>query len=131
MSPSEDAALLLEIVARHLRGLSLNLDEAYPEEEWGFAAQQAVEKLLKALVVMRNERPPLTHELRPLAELAATTLPQELLALQVYAVEARYRPGPFPLPRPRGELLAAIETLQQSVKESLSLVRSEEDLWGW
>jgi HEPN domain-containing protein len=131
MSPSEDAALLLEIVARHLRGLRLNLDEAYPEEEWGFAAQQAVEKLLKALVVMKNERPPLTHELRPLAEMAATTLPQELLALQVFAVEARYRPGPFPLPQARGELLAAIEALLQGVEEALSLVREEEELQGW
>lgn len=96
-----------------------------------FAAQQAVEKLLKALVVMKNERPPLTHELRPLAELAATTLPQELLALQVYAVEARYRPGPFPLPQARGELLAAIEALLQGVEEALSMVREEEELRGW
>jgi HEPN domain-containing protein len=128
MSPSDDAALLLEIVARHLRGLRLNLDEAYPEEEWGFAAQQAVEKLLKALVVMKNERPPLTHELRPLAEMAAIALPPELLALQVYAVEARYRPGPFPLPQARGELLAAIEALLQGVEEAMRLVRDEEEL---
>jgi hypothetical protein len=63
--------------------------------------------------------------------MAAIALPQELLALQVYAVEARYRPGPFPLPQARDELLAAIETLQQGVMEALSLVRDEEDLRGW
>ena len=48
MSPVEDALLLLAIVRRHLRSLRLSLDAAYPEEDWGFTAQQTVEKLLKA-----------------------------------------------------------------------------------
>ena len=46
MSPVEDALLLLAIVCRHLRSLRLSLDAAYPEEDWGFTAQQTVEKLL-------------------------------------------------------------------------------------
>ena len=46
MSPAEDALLLLAIVRRHLRTLRFGLDGAYPEEDWGFTAQQAVEKLL-------------------------------------------------------------------------------------
>ena len=43
MSPAEDALLLLAIVRRHLRSLQLTLDPAYPDEDWGFTAQQAVE----------------------------------------------------------------------------------------
>jgi hypothetical protein len=54
MSPAEDAALLLRIVRRHLQAMRLNLDPAYPDEEWGYQAQQALEKLLKAAVVLRN-----------------------------------------------------------------------------
>jgi HEPN domain-containing protein len=69
MSPTEDARLLLAIVQRHLRSLGFGLDPAYPEEDWGFTAQQAVEKLLKAWIALANR--------------------------QVFAVEARYeeRPG--------------------------------------
>jgi len=66
MSPAEDAALLLRIVRRHLQALRLNLDPAYPDEEWGFQAQQALEKLLKAAVVLSNQAPERTHVLEQL-----------------------------------------------------------------
>jgi len=58
MSPAEDALLLLAIVRRHLRSLQLTLDAAYPAEDWGFTAQQAVEKLLKAWIVLGDRQPP-------------------------------------------------------------------------
>ena len=112
MTPQEDARLLLALVDRHLRGLRLNLDPAYPEEEWGFTAQQAVEKLLKIRIVLRDERPPFSHMLNALAELAGVDLDAALLALQPYAVEARYEEGPFPLPASRLEILAAIGRLR-------------------
>ncbi len=35
--------------------------------------------------------------------------PAEDAALQVFAVEARYEEGPFPLPAARAELLALLE----------------------
>ena len=41
MTPQEDARVLLALVDRHLRALRLNLDPAYPDEEWGFTAQQS------------------------------------------------------------------------------------------
>jgi hypothetical protein len=41
MTPQEDARVLMALVDRHLRALRLNLDPAYPDEEWGFTAQQA------------------------------------------------------------------------------------------
>jgi HEPN domain-containing protein len=112
MTPQEDARVLLALVDRHLRALRLNLDPAYPDEEWGFTAQQAVEKLLKIMIVLHDERPPFTHMLNVLAELAGVDLDPLLLALQPYAVEARYEEGPFPLPASRMEIMAAIERLR-------------------
>lgn len=111
MSPAEDAALLLAIVRRHLTTLRLGLDPAYPEEDWGFTAQQALEKILKAWIVLADRQPPRRHDLEELAELAALELDPALQELQTYAVEARYEEGPFPLPAPRAELLNAIKRL--------------------
>jgi HEPN domain-containing protein len=109
MSPAEDAALLLAIVRRHLRTLRIGLEAAYPEEDWGFTAQQAAEKLLKAWIVLADRRPPRLRELKDLAALAEQPLDPRLAALQVFAVEARYEEGPFPLPAARAELLALLE----------------------
>lgn len=71
MSPAEDARLLLAIVQRHLRSLRIGLDPAYPEEDWGFTAQQALEKLLKAWIVLADRQPPRAHDLEDLAALRA------------------------------------------------------------
>jgi HEPN domain-containing protein len=109
MSPAEDALLLLAIVRRHLRALRFGLDGAYPEEDWGFTAQPAVEKLLKAWIVLADRQPPRVHDLEDLFALAGQQLDPLLLELQVFAVEARYEQGPFPLPAPRQELLALVE----------------------
>jgi HEPN domain-containing protein len=109
MSPADDADLLLAIVRRHLRTLRIGLEAAYPEENWGFTAQQAAEKLLKAWLVLTNKRPPRLHNLMELAALAEQRLDPRLAALQVFAVEARYEEGPFPLPAARAELLALLE----------------------
>jgi hypothetical protein len=38
MTPQEDARVLLALVDRYFRALRLNLDPAYPDEEWGFTA---------------------------------------------------------------------------------------------
>lgn len=125
MSPAEDARLLLAIVHRHLRSLRLTLDGAYPEEDWGFTAQQVVEKLLKAWIVLADRRPPRLHGLADLAALAGQPLDPRLRALQVFAVEARYEQGPFPLPAPRPELLALLEAeLDRCERRAQELVDS-------
>ena len=113
MSPAEDARLLLAIVRRHLRSLRIGLDPAYPQEDWGFTAQQTLEKLLKAWIVLADRQPPRVHDLAELADLAGQRVAPGLLALQVFAVEARYEEGPFPLPGERGLLLEELEAMLQ------------------
>ena len=81
MSPAEDAALLLRIVRRHLQAMRLNLDPLYPDEEWGFQAQQALEKLLKAQLVLCDQPAPRTHELLDLALLLNEQLPASRVLL--------------------------------------------------
>lgn len=115
MTPQEDARVLIALVDRHLRALRLNLDPAYPDEEWGFTAQQAVEKLLKARIVLKDQRPPFTHMLQELALLAGLDLDPALLSLQPYAVEARYEEGPFPLTADRSLILEQILVLRSDV----------------
>lgn len=119
MTPQEDARVLLALVNRHLRALRLNLDPDYPDEEWGFTAQQAVEKLLKIRIVLRDERPPFTHMLNLLAELAEVDLDPVLLALQPYPVEARYEAGPFPLPAARAGILQAMEEFRDEAAREI------------
>lgn len=61
--------------------------------------------------MLRDQRPPRSHELSEIAALAEVQLPTQLLGLQTYAVEARYEEGPFPLPAPRKKLLGEIQQL--------------------
>jgi hypothetical protein len=72
-----------------------------------------VEKLLKIRIVLRDERPPFSHMLHELVALAGMELDPVLLALQPYAVEARYEAGPFPLPASSEGVLAAMERLRE------------------
>jgi HEPN domain-containing protein len=119
MSPAEDAELLLRIVRRHLQAMRLNLDPLYPDEEWGFQAQQALEKLLKAELVLRDQPAPRTHELLDLALLLNEPLPEPLQKLQVFAVEARYEEGPFALPAARDVLQAELQTRLAALEEKI------------
>ena len=119
MPPSEDARLLLNIVERHLRTLEFGLDERFPAEDWGFTAQQAVEKLLKCWIVLADEEPPRSHELSELASLAQRAVPHILLGLQPFAVEARYRDGDFPLPAERSTILEGIQQLVEAFQEAI------------
>ena len=119
MSPSEDAALLLVTVRRHLRSLALTIDPAFPQEDWGFLAQQALEKVLKASIVFMDREPPLTHELAALAALAGIELTPMLLGLQPFAVKARYSAEETPLPGDRFLLLGEIEAITSSLEARL------------
>ena len=121
MTPAEDARLLLRLVERHLGSLRGSLAaESFADEDWGFLAQQTLEKLLKALLVLNAEEPPRSHSLqRLIQELEdcgeTITLVPELLALDDFAVLARYDADPTPLPADRSRLLELLEELHQEL----------------
>ena len=59
--------------------------------------------------MLADRQPPRVHDLEDLAELAGQQVDTRLLELQIFAVEARYEEGPFPLPAPRDVLLALVQ----------------------
>lgn len=115
MSPAEDALLLLRLVDRHLGSLRGTLDPAaFADEDWGFLAQQSLEKLLKALLVMHGQEPPRSHSLQLLQ------LAPELLDLDDFAVLARYDAEPTPLPAERSRLLELVKELYGDLQSRLN-----------
>ncbi len=70
-----------------------------PDAIYGFCAQQACEKLCKALISAHGKPYPLTHNLDRLTTLLQSygeqlpQLPFDLLLLQPYAVQFRYDEG--------------------------------------
>lgn len=119
MPPEEDASAILRLALRHERSLAASLDPAFAQENWGFLAQQCVENLLKGLIVLAGEQPPLSHDLERLQLLAGVRLPEELLALQEFAVKARYPPEETPLSGSRAELLGRIRQLRAELERLL------------
>jgi HEPN domain-containing protein len=122
MTPAEDARLLLRLVERHLGSLRGSLDsDSFADEDWGFLAQQTLEKLLKALLVLNAQEPPRSHSLQRLIQDLegcgdTITLAPELLELDDFAVLARYDADPTPLPGKRGRLLALLEALHEELR---------------
>ena len=119
MPLSEDARLLLRIVERHLRSLNFGVDDQFPAEDWGFTAQQAVEKLLNCRKVLSDGEPPRSHELDLLASQANLELASLLLDLQPFAVEARCQDGDFELPASRARILAEIQLLADQLRQAI------------
>ena len=119
MPPSEDAQLLLRIVERHLRSLTFGLDEQFPAEDWGFTAQQAVEKLLKCWIVRADGEPPRSHELNLLASEVNLELNELLLGLQPFAVDARDQDSDFKLPASRARIVEEIQLLADQLRQAI------------
>jgi HEPN domain-containing protein len=102
LSPSRSA-----LVAEWVRKAEADLDlakreQAYPgasnSDAIGFHAQQAVEKIMKAVLIACGQTPPRTHDLSVLDQLlvsagvGSTAATNDLAMLTVAAVHARY-PG--------------------------------------
>jgi len=119
MPPEEDARAILRLALRHEHSLAASLDPAFAQENWGFLAQQCVENLLKGLIVLADQQPPLSQDLVRLQMLAGANLPEELLELQDFAVKARYSPEDTPLPASRDRLLALIGQLRGALEARL------------
>lgn len=122
MPPDEDARAILRLALRHEHSLAASLDPAFAQENWGFLAQQCVENLLKGLIVLADQQPPLSHDLVRLQMLAGASLPEELLELQDFALKARYSPEDAPLPASRERLLALIGQLRGALEARLEAI---------
>lgn len=83
-------------------------------------AQQCVEYILKALILLGDTIPPLAHDLASLGEIAEVNLPDELLALQDFAGKARYLPEATPLPASREHLLGLMQQLRSEVEAAIA-----------
>lgn len=71
MAPAETAAGFLRIAHRDLRtALAMADASLFEEATWGFHLQQAIEKALKAwLLVLTPDQPPFSHNLRLLFQM--------------------------------------------------------------
>jgi HEPN domain-containing protein len=102
-------------------------DREVSDNIWGFHAQQAVEKCLKALLATQDVDFPFSHRLYELADLLAERrrpLPAEfaiLLDLTPFAVEMRYAldASTGRLPTTRQSLLRLIDGLVQLVQRAV------------
>lgn len=96
MSDREHAEEILEVARRDLRALRAMTDaESFPDEIFGFHAQQAVEKTLKAWLAFLGASFPKTHDLKRLIDLldergVPTDGLDSFVDLNAFAVQYRY-----------------------------------------
>lgn len=128
MAALDEARRLLHKAAQDEYVLDrLLADRDVPDEQLGFHAQQAAEKLLKAALFALGAEPPRTHHLAQLEALLAANaspLPTALdpvLDLTLYAVQWRYDDDPSPpmSPEERAEMRALVGELRAWVEAKL------------
>lgn len=96
MNDREHAEEILEVARRDLRALrAMTAAESFPDEIFGFHAQQAVEKALKAWLASLSASFPKTHDLKRLIDLlrehgATTEGLDSFVDLNAFAVQYRY-----------------------------------------
>jgi HEPN domain-containing protein len=125
MSVAKLAAQLVRKADEDIHILVMLCDDQHTSDAaWGFHAQQAVEKLLKALLAARGKSFPFTHRLLYLADLVAETGEavaihyQPLFDLTPYAVELRYgviEPATEEVGMDRRNTLALVKDFRQDV----------------
>ena len=124
MAAFEEALLLLSAAHRDLRALRGMFDaHVFVDEIFGFHAQQAVEKALKAWLAFFDVQYPRTHDLTLLLSLLEVNGQdvngfQDLVELNPYAVQYRYEAF--------DEMSGSIDraTIVRRVDELMSLVDS-------
>jgi HEPN domain-containing protein len=124
MTDREEAKRMLAVAEVDLKALRNMLDpQLFEDSVFGFHAQQAVEKSLKAWLSLRSIAYPKTHDLRILMYLLQSQAKEdcgsfvELVDLTDFAVQFRYdSPTPIgSLNRP--EILAKVAALPEQVEE--------------
>ena len=123
MSDLKQARVLLMSAERDISALRGMADVAvFADEIFGFHAQQAAEKLLKAWLALLGETYPTTHDLaRLLAMLRArdveATRFNELVEYTPFAVQFRYAPGDLSArPLDRDTAIERVEALLKEVR---------------
>ena len=121
MSAPEEARELLAIAERELTSLRAMLSPQIATEVFGFVAQQALEKSLKAWLTAIGVTYPRVHDLFALIALLAQYqqdvewLP-EMSDMNPYAVELRYTSPPTPLDLDRQDAIERVERVVERVK---------------
>ena len=96
MSDREHAKEILETARRDLRALRAMHDvDAFPDEIFGFHAQQSVEKALKAWLAFLGKEFPKTHDLKRLIDMLrdsgiSTDQMDSFVDLNAFSVQYRY-----------------------------------------
>lgn len=117
-----DAAMLLRKADADLRALAHMADRfAFDEAIFGFHAQQACEKALKAWRLSRDVVPPFVHDLRELLLMlrdVGVHVPEalEIARLTKYAVQWRYGDPPYDDLLDRPSTVALCERLLMQVR---------------
>lgn len=119
---SPEAIRLLRIARRDLKMARRLLDPDIEEASWGWAAQQCLEKTLKALLHIKGVQPPATHDIARLLLLLQQAgvditdlLP--LRAFTTFAVQYRYDDEPDELNLDRHDWCNRAEALITQVQE--------------
>jgi len=127
MIDREDAERLLRLAETDLKAVRNMLDpERFEDPVFGFHAQQAVEKALKAWLSLRGVAYARTHDLRLLMNLLQTQGEADcerfvgLADLTDFAVQFRYDFPSLPAELRRDELLTTVEALLAHVKRLLA-----------
>jgi len=128
MSELKHARALLDLAEKDLKALQGMEDaQTFADEVFGFHAQQAVEKTLKAWIAVLGQEYPLTHNLARLLALleeqgAKVEDLWDLTEYTAYAVEYRYgamEMGEESLDRP--VVIRQVQELMQRVQTILNL----------
>lgn len=129
MSDLKQARALLEAAERDhsaLRGMGDTT--VFADEIFGFHAEQAVEKLLKALLALLGQTYPATHDLIRLVDMlkehdVEAARFDEFVEYTPYAVQFRYGasdPGVMPLDR--NTAIQRVEVLLKEVRQRLEAI---------
>lgn len=126
MSAIDHARSLHLMAGKDIKALRGMTDpDAFADEIFGFHAQQAVEKSLKAWIAALGGAFGFTHDLRllllTLRDLGCAIEPfKDLIRLNVYAVQFRYEPLELLTERiDRASLLARVEEVHRQVGDLL------------
>lgn len=117
-----EAQALLRIAWRDHDTAQLLAGAEAPEPSWGFHVQQAIEKGLKAWILLMDGSPPMTHDLADLLELlhylgVDVDRFRCFSRFTVFAVQLRYDDEPSFLNLNRQAWLVEVASLLKSVSD--------------